>query len=74
MKKRKKGVRKEMKKENNKKTWDIISIVVFFLAAYFALNFFEDHIFFHIFGIAFIIAGAYGIISMFKTEKFIFNK
>lgn len=54
-------------------TANVIAIVVFFAAGFVSLNFIGEAVF-NILGIAFIIAGVFGIVSMFKTGKFLFEK
>jgi len=51
---------------------DIMAILLYFLAAFIALNKFGDFVAFHILGIAFIIAGVYGIVCLHKKHKFVF--
>jgi len=59
--------------DNMKKTEkDWLAILVFFIGASFSLNVHEPAIHFQILGIAFIIAGTYGIVSISKKKKFIF--
>jgi hypothetical protein len=53
-------------------TANIISILIYFIAAAISLNFINT-VTFHILGIAFIIAGAFGIVSLFKTGNFLFK-
>ena len=73
----KKRVNKAITKNNKieaKKAWDIVLIVVFFVASYISLNAFGDNIYLHILGIIYMIAGSYGIVSLFKVNGFIFNR
>jgi hypothetical protein len=54
-------------------TANTISIIVYFIAGLISLNFL-DTLLFHILGIAFLIAGVYGIVAIIKTGLFIFEK
>lgn len=55
-----------------KKRANILSILIMFSAAYIMLQSTPDQTSYLILGVAFLIAGVYGIIAVYKSEKFIF--
>jgi len=53
-------------------TANAIAIIIYFVAGLISLNFL-DTLVFHILGIAFVIAAIFGVVSLHKTGKFLFN-
>ncbi len=70
MKKRAKKNKKDVKFSNSK---DKAAITLFLISGIIALNIIEKSLTTNILGIAFIIAGIYGIVALSKKQKFMFK-
>jgi hypothetical protein len=62
-----------MKNRLLKKLNDTLAIITFFAAGYISLNSLNEILLYNILGIAFFIAGLYGIVSIGKNKGFIFS-
>ncbi|MBX4196062.1 hypothetical protein KW805_00545 [Candidatus Pacearchaeota archaeon] len=51
----------------------IIADILFFCASYISLIVHKDLFLYHIFGLAFLISGVYGVICIVKNVRFIFS-
>jgi len=63
-----------MKEIDKKIIKDVLAAFVFLCASYISARFYKDDILFFIFGIAFLLAGLFGVICISKRISFIFGQ
>ncbi len=66
------GIADKMKNAFSDKTGNILVTTYFFLAGMFTLNYLESSVATNASGVAFILAGMYGIVAIFKNSKYLF--